>query len=88
MAQEAQEILGQGIGQPATHLFTITPSDSVNLRYVTRAIRVGGAGDLAVKTSGGSIETIPSCLAGEVIAVMAVKVYSTGTTATLLMGMA
>jgi hypothetical protein len=82
------DVIGGGFGQPATHLFTITPSDALTLQYVTRAIRVGGAGDLAVKTLGGQIEIVPSVLAGETVPIQAVKVYVTGTTATLLMGMA
>ncbi len=40
------EILGQGVGQPAEELFLVTPSDTDDLRFVTRAIRVGAAGDL------------------------------------------
>jgi len=89
MASEplARDLMGAGVGQPATDLFLITPSDTVLLNYITRAIRVGGAGDLAVKTLGGDVVTIPSVLAGETIAVRAVKVYATNTTATALMGM-
>lgn len=82
------EILGQGVGEPAEELFLVTPSDSVDLRFVTRAIRVGGAGDLAVLTIRNTLVTIPSVLAGETIPIRARKVYSTNTTATEIMGMA
>jgi len=82
------ELIGAGVGQPASYAFLITPSDTVPLNYITRAIRVGGAGDLAVKTLGGSVIIIPSVLAGETIAVRAVLVYNTSTTATAIMGMA
>lgn len=82
------EILGQGIGQPAEHLWLITPSDTADLIRATRAIRCGGAGDLAVKTVGGEIIVIPSVVAGETLPIRAQKVYSTGTAATLIMGMA
>lgn len=84
----AVDIFGQGIGQPAQHLFLITASDTVELRYVTRAIRVGTAGDMSVKTVGGEVVVIPSVLAGETLAIRAVLVYSTGTTATNIMGLA
>ena len=81
-------ILGQGVGEPADELFLVTPSDSVDLRFVTRCIRVGGAGDLAVLTIRNTLVTIPSVLAGEYVTVRARKVYSTNTTATEIMGMA
>ena len=87
-AGTAQFVMGGGIGQPATHLFLITPSNTADLRYVTRAIRAGGAGDLRVMTTGGEDVTIPSVLAGETIAAEVSRVYATGTTATLLMGLA
>ena len=40
----------QGQGEPATHLSLITPSDTLYLTYVTRAIRVGGAA--TIRTPG------------------------------------
>lgn len=87
-APEPKDIRGAGIGEPAEFLQLITPSDTEYLKYTTRAIRVGGAGDLAVMTANGEVTTIPSLLAGETIVVRAKKVYSTNTTATEIMGMA
>ena len=74
-------------GEPATHLFLITASDTAYLPYVTRAIRAGGAGNLRVLTVGNEDVTIPSVVAGETVSVCASKVFSTSTTATSLMGM-
>lgn len=82
------DTIGAGVGQPASFLFLVTPSDTADLQFITRAIRVGGAGDLAVKTVGGSIVVIPSVVAGETLAIRAVTVYDTGTDATEIMGMA
>jgi hypothetical protein len=82
------QILGQGVGQPATHIWLITASDTAQLRYTTRAIRVGGAGDLRVKTVAGDDVVIPSVLAGETLPIMCTMVYSTNTTASSIMGMA
>jgi hypothetical protein len=90
MASTVQPAVGgfyQGEGEPATHLFLITASDTNYLPYVTRAIRVGGAGNLRVLTAGNEDVIIPSVLAGETIPVCVVKVFSTSTTATSLMGM-
>ena len=79
---------GHGIGEPAEHLFLITASDESELKFWTRAVRVGGAGDLAVQTEDGVVTTIPSVLSGETLAIRVKRVYSTNTTATLIMGMA
>lgn len=84
----AQVIVGQGFGQPSSHPFTVTPSDADELQYVTRAIRCGTGGDLAIKSVSGVITVIPDVLSGETVAVMAVKVYSTGTTASGITGYA
>ena len=75
-------------GEPASHLFLITASDTDYLPYVTKAIRVGGAGNLRVLTVGNEDVTIPSLVAGETVSVCAQKVFSTSTTATSLMAMA
>ena len=84
----AEELIGGGFGQPATEIWDVTPSDTELLFYTTRAIRVGGAGDVAVQLLSGRVQTIPSVLAGEVLAVRAKKIYATNTTATLIQGMA
>ena len=76
----AVDTFGQGIGQPAINLWDITPSDTVELQFITRGIRVGGAGDLAILTLGGQTVTIGDVVAGETIPVMARKVYATNTT--------
>ena len=78
---------GGGFGQPATHVFTITPGDSAYLDDLPRGIYVGGAGDLAVMTIGGSIAIFVGLVAGTIVPVRAVRVYATGTTATSLLGL-
>jgi hypothetical protein len=51
-------------------------------------IRVGGAGDLALKSYRGDVTIVPDMLAGETIAVRAVLIYATNTTATGIVGYA
>ena len=85
--QPAVQGFQQGYGEPAIHLSLITPSDSAFLPYVTRAIRAGGAGNLRVLTAGNEDVIIPSVVAGETLPICVVKVFSTSTTATSLMGM-
>lgn len=69
----------------ATNGVAVTKSDSTVLP-VTRALYIGGAGDVAVvfedKGSGGSAVTLAGATAGSVLPVRVLKVMSTNTTAT------
>ena len=64
----------------------ITPSDTAGNSF--RAIYVGGAGNVAVVTAGGDTVTFTAPPVGAIIPVETKQVLSTGTTATLLVGMA
>ena len=78
---------GDGNGNPAIYAFDISPSDSIELAAYPRAIWVGGAGNLALVTTGGSTVTLQGIVAGTLLPIRAKKVLSTGTTATLLVGL-
>lgn len=67
-------------GGPARFHAAITPSDSTDFTVPTRAIRVGGAGNVAV-VMDATVVTY-TCVAGEVLPVCAQRVNATGTTAT------
>ena len=68
--------------------FTITPSDSTYLSKPTNGgIYVGGAGTMVVVLHDGTTVSF-TCVAGTVIPVIAIRVNSTGTTATGLVGLA
>ncbi len=69
----------------------VTPSDSVDLPYVTREIRNGGAaaGDIKVTTAGGqgiapATYVIPNVQVGEKLARRVTRIWATGTTATVV----
>ncbi|PXX41093.1 MULTISPECIES: hypothetical protein [Burkholderia] len=64
----------------------ITPSDTAAQTY--RAIYVGGAGNVAVKTTGGNTVTFTAPPVGTILPVEVQLVLATGTTATLLIGLA
>ena len=81
------DLTGPGHGQPASKGFAITPSDTENLRYITRAIYVGGSGNIAFRTDAGDILAFAGAVVGTVLPIRANKVYSTGTTATNLVGL-
>lgn len=78
---------GDGNGSPAVYAFNITPNDNVDLVAYPRAIWVGGAGNLALVTTGGNTVTLQGIVAGTLLPIRAKKVLSTGTTATLLVGL-
>ncbi len=66
--------------------FAITPNDSTDIK-TTRAIYVGGSGNLKVDMAYGTTVTFNNLTAGTILPVQVTRVYSTGTTATLLVGM-
>lgn len=63
----------------------ITPSDSTAVAF--DAVYVGTTGNLAVTTGAGTVVTFPSVPAGYILPIRCVKVMSTNTTATNLVGM-
>ena len=68
---------------PADHIALVTPSDSVDLGYVTRGISFGTVGTIKVTTNGGETVTIPSgaLAAGSIHPIRVARIWSTGTTA-------
>ena len=75
-----------GASAPAKHAFSIIPSDSSDLTQETRALYVGGAGDLAVVMASGQTVTF-AVPAGSLLPVRVDRVKATGTTATDLLGL-
>ena len=76
-----------GLDSPAVHGFAITASDTVDLGQITRAVYVGGAGDVKIKTLGGETVTFSGAPVGMLLPVRVARVFATGTTATLLVGL-
>lgn len=75
-----------GLIDPANGAFLITPNDSTNLTQQTTGIYAGGAGNIKVDMINGDTVTfvVP---AGVVLPVQVRKVYSTGTTASGVVGL-
>jgi nitrogen fixation protein len=85
--EAASEYDALNLMTPADGAAAITPHDTNLLTVTTRAVYVGGAGDLAVVMFNGDEVTFPAVPAGTVLPVRAKKVKATGTTATSLVGM-
>lgn len=83
----APDVSRGGIGEPAVGGFAVTPNDVADLPFLTRALYVGGAGALQVTLKNGDIVTLSGALAGSYHPVRASRVWSTGTTATLIVGL-
>ena len=75
------------LDSPAFSAFEITPDDAADLPQVTRAIYVGGSGDLRLIMKDGSTVTFVAVAEGSPFTVRAARVLSTGTTATGLVGL-
>lgn len=73
---------------PAVHGFVITPSDGAALAETTRALYVGGAGDLAVLFASGGQAVLSNVPAGTLLPLRAIKVLATGTSASAIVGLA
>jgi hypothetical protein len=76
-----------GIGEPAVHGYAITPDNNTDLAYTTRAIWVGGAGAVKVTLFGGDTVTLSGVAAGTLLPLRVTRVFSTGTDATLMVGL-
>lgn len=64
-----------------------TPSNSVDMSAMCRAIWVGGSGNLTAVMSNGDAVLFSGILAGTLLPIRATRVNSTGTTATLLIAL-
>jgi len=73
---------------PATNAFAITPNDSTQLTFTTRALYVGGAGNVVVRLSGDTANvTLVGVVAGTILPIRAILVAATSTTATNIIGL-
>lgn len=74
--------------EPAGSAVAVTPNDSTDLPGgATRSLYVGGTGDVKVDMDAGGAVTFSAVPAGTFMPVMAKRVYSTGTTATLILAL-
>lgn len=64
--------------------FTVTPSDTADLRVITRGLYVGTTGNLRVTLDNGDDVTFVTIAAGIIHPLYVKRVWSTNTTATNL----
>lgn len=75
-------------GASATKAWAITPNDGADLDLITRALYVGGAGDVSVilRDDSGAV-TLVAVPAGSLLPIRVKRVRATGTTATSIVGL-
>jgi hypothetical protein len=77
-----------GLTSPAENAVTVTPHDSTDLTTATRALYIGGAGNISVETVGGqSAVVFVGLAAGTVLPLRVTRVNSTSTTATSIVAL-
>ncbi|HUF56671.1 MAG TPA: hypothetical protein VMM55_08950 [Thermohalobaculum sp.] len=69
-----------GLSSPGHSAADIVPADGTDLAVTSRALYVGGAGDLRVTMAGGQTVTFAN-LAPGILPVRVRRVHATGTTA-------
>jgi hypothetical protein len=74
--------LSQPSGLSARNAVAVTPSNDDDLTYTSRAVFVGGAGNLNVDMAGGDTVLLTGLLAGSFLPISVNRIRSTSTTAT------
>lgn len=77
---------GRSLTSPPENAAAIVPADAADLIYATRAVYVGGEGDLRVRMLGGATVTLVAVPAGALLPLRVSRVLATGTTASDLLG--
>lgn len=72
---------------PAHYAVAVTPNDGADLADTSRALYIGGAGDVKVDMLGSGTVTFVGVAAGTVLPLRADRVYATGTTATSIVAL-
>jgi hypothetical protein len=72
---------------PASHAFTITPSDTAALAETLRGVYIGGGGAITAITQSGATVEFTALPSGSILPVRLSKILATGTTATGLVGL-
>lgn len=80
-ATDQQGGMQEGMTSPADNAAAVTPSDSTDLTYISRALYVGTGGNIVVTMMGGGDVTFPNVQDGTFLPIRVSRVKSTSTTA-------
>lgn len=74
------------LSSPVHNAAAVTPHDTNDLSKTTRGVYVGVSGDVKVDLAGGDTVTFVGLAAGVIHPLRVTRIYSTGTTATSILG--
>jgi hypothetical protein len=77
----------RSLTSPPENAAAIAPNDAADLGHVTRALYVGGGGDVAARLMGGGEAVFRNLPSGSLIPIRVARVLAAGTTATDLIGL-
>ena len=77
----------RGLTSPPEQAMAVVPADGTDLACVTRAVYVGGAGDLRVRMQGGAEVTLAAVPAGALLPLRVTRVLAAGTSATSIVAL-
>lgn len=86
MALKPPTFLSTDNAAPGVSCFAVTPSDTVNFTKIPRAFYVGTTGDVVLVNTDGTTVTWTAVPAGMIIPCTAIRVNSTSTTASTIVG--
>ena len=72
---------------PATNAVVVSPNDSTDLTYVTRAVYVGTTGNLKVTMSDSGTVLFTGVVAGSTLPIRVSRIWSTTTTASTIIAL-
>lgn len=88
MANTAKDLvksfLNGNASQSATGAETVVPSDTIDLKFISRGLWIGVGGNVAVVMANGSRVTFVGIAAGTLLPIRISRVDSTSTTATTM----
>lgn len=89
MAEDRFRSFTESLLSPSEFCYAVVPHDGGDLPHATKALYVGGAGNVAlVSVRGDSPTTFVNVPAGTILDVRTKAVLATGTTATDIVGLA
>jgi hypothetical protein len=77
----------RSLTSPPEHGLAVVPNDATDLPHVTRAIYVGGSGDVAVRLQDGTVLSFANVAAGALVPIRVGRVLATGTTASQILAL-
>lgn len=87
MASPIDQFIIELADGPAERAVPVTPSDTTDLAYYSRALYIGSSGDVTVIMQGGQTVTFTGMVAGQIYPLRVGRVKAAGTTAAAIVAL-